>query len=122
MTMRYMLLLYDNPDTREIFSGPEGEPLGAEIDALLTELTASGELVSTEPLADPVQTKVVRVNGGTPVITDGPLAEAKEHFGGYLILDCESIDRAIEIAVRWPSSRFTPVEVRPIMDVGGVEM
>jgi len=69
-----------------------------------------------------MQTKTVRVSGGTPVVTDGPLAETKEHFGGYLIVDCESIERAVEIAARWPSSRFAPLEVRPIMDVGGVEM
>jgi hypothetical protein len=56
------------------------------------------------------------------VITDGPLAEAKAHFGGYLIVDCESIDRAVEIAARWPSASFAPLEVRPIMDFGGVEM
>jgi hypothetical protein len=91
-------------------------------DALLQELRASGELVATDPLADPVQTKTVRVRDGSPVVTDGPLAEAKEHFGGYLIVDCESIERAVEIAARWPSSRFAPLEVRPIMDVGGVEM
>jgi hypothetical protein len=56
------------------------------------------------------------------VVTAGPIAEAKEHFGGYLIVDCESIERAVEIAARWPSARFAPLEVRPIMDVGGLEM
>jgi hypothetical protein len=120
--MRYMLLLYDNPDTRDAFLGPGSAPLGEEMDALLKELRESGELVATDPLADPVQTKTVRSNGATVVVTDGPLAEAKEHFGGYLIIDCENIDRAVEIAVRWPSSRFAPLEVRPIMGIGGVEM
>jgi hypothetical protein len=120
--MRYMILLYDNADTREAFFGPGSEPLGAEMSALLKELKGSGELVSTDPLADPVQTRTVRSSGGTPVVTDGPLAEAKEHFGGYLIVDCETIERAVEIATLWPSSRYAPVEVRPIMDIGGVEM
>jgi hypothetical protein len=120
--MKYMLLLYDNADTRDAFFGPGSEPLGAEIDALLKELKESGELVATDPLADPVQTKTVRMNGGAPVVTDGPLAEAKEHFGGYLIVDCENIERAVQIATRWPSSRFAPLEVRPIMDVGGAEI
>ncbi|HWF51085.1 MAG TPA: YciI family protein [Solirubrobacteraceae bacterium] len=120
--MRYMILLYDNADTREAFFGPGGESLGAEVNAVLAELKASGELVATDPLADPAQTKTVRVSGGAPVITDGPLAEAKEHFGGYLVVDCETIDRAVEIAGQWPSSRFAPLEVRPIMDIGGVEM
>jgi hypothetical protein len=120
--MRYMLLLYDNVDTRDAFFGPGSESLGAEVDALLKELEESGELVATDPLADPAQTKTVRPTGAAPVVTDGPLAEAKEHFGGYLIVDCESTDRAVEIATRWPSSRFAPLEVRPIMDVGGGEM
>jgi hypothetical protein len=117
-----MLLIYDNANTRDAFFGPGSEPLGAEMDALMKELTDSGELVATDPLADPVQTKTVRVSGGAPVVTDGPLAEAKEHFGGYLIVDVDGIERAVEIAARWPSSRFAPLEVRPIMDVGGVEM
>jgi hypothetical protein len=120
--MRYMLLLYDNADTRDAFFGPGSEALGEEMDALLKELKDSGELVATDPLADPAQTKTVRVSAGAPVITDGPLAEAKEHFGGYVIVDCESPERAVEIAVQWPSSRFAPLEVRPIMDIGGVEM
>jgi hypothetical protein len=120
--MRYMLLLYDNDDTRDAFFGPGSESLGAEMDALLAELRESGELIATDPLADPVQTKTVRAGGGAPVVTDGPLAEAKEHFGGYLILDCESMERAVEIAGRWPSVNYAPLEVRPIMDIGGVEM
>ena len=120
--MRYMLLLYDNADTREAFFGPGSESLGEEVAAVLAELRESGELVATEPLADPMQTKTVRVAVGSPVVTDGPLAEAKEHFGGYLVVDCETLDRAVEIAARWPSSRFAPLEVRPIMDIGGVEM
>ena len=120
--MRFMLLLYDNADTRAAFFSPGNEALGAEMDALLKEITESGELVATDPLADPLQTKTVRVSGGVPVVTDGPLAEAKEHFGGYLIVDVDGIERAVEIAVRWPSASFAPLEVRPIMDVGGVEM
>lgn len=119
--MKYMLLIYDNPDTRQIFFGEGGEALMSEMNALMKELEESGELISTEGLADPSNTRTVRVQGGVPVVTDGPLAEAREHFGGYLIVDCESIERAIEIAARWPNARFCAMEVRPIMDAGGVE-
>jgi hypothetical protein len=120
--MKYMLLIYDNPDTRELFSGPEGEALGAEIDALMKELTESGELIGGEALADPSQTVSIRPRDGVPAVTDGPLAEAKEHFGGYLMVEVESPERATEIAVRWPNSRFGAMEVRPIMDTSGTEM
>ena len=120
--MKYMLMIYDNPDTRDLFLSPEGERLMAEVDAVMAQLTASGELVGGEALADPSQTRIVRVQDGVPVVTDGPLAEAKEHFGGYLIVECETIERAVEIASGWPSARFCPMEVRPVMDPAGMEM
>jgi hypothetical protein len=120
--MKYMLLIYDNADTRATFLGEGGEALMAEVDAVMKELTESGELVGGEALADPSNTKTVRVQDGAPVTTDGPFAEAKEHLGGYLIVECESIERATEIAARWPSTRFSPMEVRPIMDTAGTEM
>src|SRR5690349_18007995 len=118
-TMKYMLLIYDNADTRELFFGPQGRALSEEIDALMGELSASGELVAGEALADPTQTRSIQPRDGVPVATDGPLAEAKEHFGGYLIVDCETIERATEIASRWPNARFAAMEVRPIMNAGG---
>jgi hypothetical protein len=121
--MKYMLLIYDKPDTRDLFSGPEGKALGEEIETLMADLTASGELAGGEALADPAQTRSIRPRDGVPVVTDGPLAEAKEHFGGYLIVDCETIERATEIASRWPNSRFGAMDVRPIMSAdGGQEM
>jgi hypothetical protein len=117
-----MLLIYDNPGTRELFFSEEGKPLMAEMESLLSELTQSGELVSTNGLADPANTRSIRIEKGAPVVTDGPLAESKEFFGGYLLLDCDGIDRAVEIAKRWPSLPYGALEVRPIMDDAGTEM
>jgi hypothetical protein len=84
----------------------------------MAELTVSGELVGGEALADPTQTRSIRAQDGVPVVTDGPLAEAKEQFGGYLIVDCDTPERATEIAARWPNARFAAMEVRPIMNTG----
>jgi hypothetical protein len=119
VTVKYMLLIWDNADTRARFFGPEGTALGEEMAKLTAELTASGELVGGEALADPSQTRSIRGKDGVPVVTDGPLAEAKEHFGGYLIVDCDTPERATEIAARWPNARFAAMEVRPIMNTGG---
>jgi hypothetical protein len=116
--MKYMLLIYDNADTREVAD----EALTAEVDALLEELTESGELAGGEALADPSNTRTVRVRDGVPAVTDGPLAEAKEHFGGYLIVDVETAERADEIAARWPNARFAAMEVRPVMTGGATEV
>ena len=120
--MKYILLIYQNPVTLETFSEEERDRVMAEVDAIMKELTESGELVGGEALADPSNTKTIRLVDGAPAITDGPYAEAKEHLGGYLIVDCESAERAAEIARRWPSARFTPLEVRPLMDTSGAEM
>lgn len=117
--MKYMLLIYDNPDTRDVFFGEQGAELMAEVDAIMRELTESGELVGGQALADPSNSKTVRIREGVPAITDGPYAESKEQMGGYLIVECESEERAVEIALRWPNSRFGAMEVRPIMDTSG---
>ena len=90
--MKYMLLIYDNATSRQTLSAEGGEAIMAEVDALMQELTRRGELVGGEALADPSNTKTVRARDGVPAFTDGPLAEAKEHFGGHLIVDCESPD------------------------------
>ncbi len=120
--MKYMLMIYDNPGTREAFFGEEGKVLMAEMDALMQELTESGELIGGEALADPSNTKTVRVRDGVLAITDGPFAEAKEHFGGYLIVECERPERATEIAARWPNAKLCAMEVRPIMERSGGEL
>lgn len=119
--MKYMLLIYDNPGTRELFMSEEGQHLREQAMSIMAELTESGELLSTEGLADPVNTRSIRIENGAPVVTDAPLAESKEFFGGYLRLDVESLDRALQIAKSWPSLPYGALEVRPIMYAGGEE-
>ncbi len=119
--MQYMLLIYENADTREIFSGERGPELMATMNEILAEVTSSGELVGTQALADPSTARSVRGSGSAPAITDGPFAEAKEFLGGYLILECD-LERALEIARRWPKTGTGGIEVRAIMSGNGDEM
>ena len=120
--MKYMLLIYNNPATYEAWSEQERAALFGDVDVIMKELTESGELVGGEALADPSQTKTVRVRDGVPAITDGPFAEAKEQFAGYLTVECESLERAVEIATRWPDARYFAMEVRAVMNTSGTEM
>ena len=81
----------------------------AEIDAVMKELTESGELVGGEALADQLNTKTVRVADGVAGVTDGPYAEAKEYLGSFPIVDCESARaRGRDRRCAGPSARFTP--------------
>ncbi len=59
--------------------------------------------------------KTVRLRDGVPAVTDGPYIEAKEYLGSFDIIDCESQERALEIAARVPFARVGSVEVRPLM-------
>jgi hypothetical protein len=121
-TVKYMLLIYQNPAAFRELSSEEIDAVMADVGTLMTELTASGEWVGGEGLADPSTARTVRVRDGVPAITDGPYAEAKEQMVGYCIVDCESIERAVEIAGRWPDARYWGMEVRPIMGPDGLEM
>ena len=53
---------------------------------------------------------------------EGPFAEAKEQLAGYIMVECESPERAVEIAARWPDARYFAMEVRPLMNTSGMEM
>lgn len=118
--MKYMMLIYENAGTREAFFADD--KLRAEMNAYVDGLRESGELVGGEGLADPSTARVVRTGGGAPVVTDGPYMEAKEYFGGYMIVDCDGIERATEIAREFPPMPLGgAMEIRPMMDGGGAE-
>jgi len=119
--VKYMLLIYDAPGTRELFQSDEGRELMGRVEAIVAELRERGELVGTQGLADASTARTVRLQDGAPAVTDGPFAEAKEQLGGYVIVDCEH-ERALEIAMRWPLIGTNAIEVRPVMFDGGAEM
>ena len=98
------------------------DALSAQFESLLREISALGELVGSEALADPSITRTIRVRNGLPATTDGPYIESKEQLAGYFVVDCDTADRAVEIASRFPDAQFAAVEVRPIMDLSGQEM
>jgi hypothetical protein len=120
--MKYILLIYNNPANMEALSEAERNAIFGEVDAIMQELTESGEWIGGAGLANPLLARTVRVRNGTPVVTDRPFAEAKEQLAGYCIIECESIERATEIAARWPDARYGTMEVRPLMDAGAEEL
>jgi hypothetical protein len=131
--MKYLLLIYSNPENWEhpmflrnpqflAMPAEERDELTRQSKALHREITESGELVVAAALADLVNTRTIRVRDGVPAITDGPYFETKEQPAGYLVVDCESLERANEIAACIPDARFAAVEVHPILDMSGQEM
>ncbi|MEU4196090.1 YciI family protein [Kribbella sp. NPDC026611] len=123
--MKYLLLIHSNPVTwahPSFLHTEEGkllpkkarEALTAQLNDLLKELNASGELIRAVPLDPPAKTRVVRVREGVRATTDGPYSEAKEQLAGVFLIDVASPERAEEIAATIPEAQFVAVEVRPV--------
>lgn len=111
-----MLLIYNDPAAMKRLSQEEQDKLMAEVDGLMAELNANRELVGGDALADASRTRTVRVIDGAVATTDGPFVEVKEHLAGYLMVDVSSVERAVEIASRWPDAQTGAMEVRPVID------
>jgi hypothetical protein len=122
--MEFLLIMHMNPTVWNALTEDERSEIEKGHGAFIDGITASGELITTQALADPSQTAVVRVRGGQPAITDGPYLEAKEHLGGFYLIDCESKQRAIELATLIPDAKVDgmAVEVRQVMFSAGLEM
>jgi hypothetical protein len=108
--VKYMILTFASQRNYEEFvgkpsAGPAWTPedfaaIGAFMRDLNQELLDSGELVETRGLSAPVHTRRVSLHEGAPLVTDGPYAEAEEVLAGYWVVECDSFDRATEIASR----------------------
>jgi hypothetical protein len=123
--VKYMILIQSNPQFLERWEAlpqEQRERFGHDHRALSAELAKAGELVVSEGLADPSLAKRVTVAGDQTMISDGPFAEAKEHLAGFLLVDCESEDRALAIAARVPDAVWGLVEVRPVLDLSELDM
>ncbi|GII65536.1 hypothetical protein Skr01_56210 [Sphaerisporangium krabiense] len=120
--MKYMLQIYMNPAVWESVSEDQRNEVFAGHGRFIKLITESGEMVGTEALADPSAGVTVRVRGGVVTPTDGPYAEAKEFFCGYYVVDCESRERAVELAALIPDAALTGIEVRPFLDTSGADV
>jgi hypothetical protein len=122
--VKYMILIHSNPTFLAVWEGlsdAERREFGRGHNALTEQLAASGELVASEGLASPALAKRVSVREGRTITTDGPFAEVKEHLAGFYLIECDSVERAIELAARVPDAAYDEVEVRPVLDLSSLE-
>jgi len=124
-TVKYLILIHSNPQFLQRWEGlsdAQREEFGRGHFALTDELAASGELIVSEGLADPALAKRVTARDGQTMTADGPFAEVKEHLAGFYLVDCESTDRAVQIAARVPDAVWGLVEVRPVLDMSTLDL
>jgi hypothetical protein len=120
--MKYLLIITTDPEIWETLSPEERNEVIAAHDRFQTLIVEPGELCSSVALADPSNARTVRVRQGEASVTDAPYMDAKQFVGGYYLVECDTVERATELAAAIPDARLTAVEVRPLMHVAGLEM
>jgi hypothetical protein len=131
--MKYMIMMAGTQEDFDMISGAGAQAWSPEDQAALyefmgtwnNELVESGEFVDARGLAAPVHTRRISLRDGLPVVTDGPYAETQEVLAGYTIVECDSFDRATQIAARLARTPHPEhvklshewyVDVRPIVE------
>jgi hypothetical protein len=111
--VKYAILIYDDPNDLQRMAS---EGMDEEYEKFANALVERGQMRGGEQLAAQSVTTLRSENGKT-IVTDGPFAETKEQLGGFFLIECASLDEALESAGQVPSLRFGgTVEVRPIVE------
>jgi hypothetical protein len=113
--MKYLLQIYEG-GSREEFERLSADEQQGIVEEYLAIRQSPG-VVGGEQL-QPIETATtVRVENGQTLLTDGPFVDAKEHLGGFILLEVDDLDAALEIAARIPAARMGgAVEVRPLVE------
>lgn len=115
---QYLLSVYQpgdgSPPPPEVL-----EPVMRRIHTLHEEMRHTGALVFTGGLHPPSTATVLRDEGSETLITDGPYIEAKEHLGGFTIIQAADLDAALEWGRKFARAATLPIEVRPFRSADG---
>src|SRR5918999_895299 len=108
-----MALIYGDQSVWESFSAEERKAAYERYAKFADEARAAGVMVGGEELGSTRDATTVRVRDGEALVTDGPYAEVKEALGGYYLLECDSMEEALDWASRIPGAEHGSIEVRP---------
>ena len=96
----------------------EGEAMMRDIHALNEEMIAAGVRIFAAGLSPARKAKSLRPQpDGEVLTTDGPYLEAKEHIGGFWLLECADLDEALTWGRKATLACRAPVEVRAFLEM-----
>jgi hypothetical protein len=113
MPLRYMLLI--SADEAQVDDVVSDEGVRA-FNTWMDDLVRRGVIRAHEGLEPSRTATTVRVRDGRVAVTDGPYTEAKEHIGGFALIEVDSLDEAVAIAAGHPASAVGQVEIRPVRE------
>ena len=104
--MKFLCFAYDDEEQLNALSHEEWLTLRSEVLNYVDALRERGTLIATHPLQTVRRATTVRVRNGRSEVTDGPFAEAKEHIGGYFLIEVADREEALRVAAqRGPAGR-----------------
>jgi hypothetical protein len=111
--MKFLLANYIDPEKVTRLSASDQQEIVREY----MSIAESPGVIDGQQL-QPVETATtVRVKDGETLLTDGPFVDAKEHLGGFFLVEADDLDAALELAARVPAARMGgAVEVRPLVE------
>ncbi len=112
--MKYVALIYTDPAHAEAMTPEEREAYVEKYLEFSRMGREQGAVLGGNELASVASATQVRVVDGETVVTDGPYAETREQLGGYYMLECDSIEEAVELAAKIPGAVHGAIEVRPV--------
>ena len=110
--MKYMLFTYRDPSVQLVPEQRAAVP--SAVAAWCDEMDARGVRLEGHVLAPPAESRTIRSQDGETVVGEGPVADEDFHIAGFSILECASLDEAIEVSSRNPGASFGILELRPI--------
>ncbi|WP_328450657.1 MULTISPECIES: YciI family protein [unclassified Amycolatopsis] len=115
--MKFLLTMHMNPEVWDGLTEQDKDDVMTGHGEFIRRIRESGEMISTQALGGPADSAVVRVTGGVPAVTDGPFVESKEFLAGFYLVECESRERACEVAAMIPDAKVEGlgIEVRPVV-------
>ena len=75
-------------------------------------MESRGLLLEGQPLDPPSRAVTVRSRNGEEAVVDGPFTDAGERIVGFDIVECDTLEQAVDEARRHPMAPFGAIEVR----------
>lgn len=115
--MQYQLIMHKNPTTWEALHNDTRNRVMIGHGDFISRIRESGEMVAIYALQNPSQSVVVHTAGGEVRVEAKPFQTGDWFLGGFYIVECESDERAHDLAAMIPDAAVEGlgVEVRPIM-------
>lgn len=112
--MQYMALIYSDETAWAALSDDERGAIYERYRSFAASAERAGVMAGGHELGLTRDATTVRVRGYETFVTDGPYTEVKEALGGYFLLECASLEEALDWAARIPATEHGAVEVRPV--------